>query len=439
MAEPVAEEHLPSYQASQTASPRSTITAAHANLNTLSTEHQSTLVDSSGKNKWLSLTVTTRPRKPQSLPQYWEGDIIKGQVELDLREGKTENAKRLSISVIGGTTLVGQPESIFLNDAQTLWTPSPTSPKLQGKQTWPFEITLPKQVDIKGSKYNLPPTFTVRGSPVHVDYKLVVQVKRGFFKSNAELMTTFGYLVSTVAEPPSALRQTAYREVSAVLGPEVDPEGWKILEPVKTTGSLFGQSGSVEIEVTLTYALGSPVPLRLTLKSTNTTALDLLATPKSIRLEIVRSMITGPDAASNDTASLKSENVASENEGFAFWWDTPRTTDSGPPRDPNERVLWGELEIPLTLKPTFCFHQFSLRYSLILQPLTATGWHTASDSKQKKLKPLLSEWVTIVSKPTPGMPKARSDAPPGYDRTQQTNFLKSVGGRGGSGFCVASR
>lgn len=64
-------------------------------------------------------------------------------------------------------------------------------------------------------------------------------------------MTTFGYLVSTVAEPPSALRQTAYREVSAVLGPEVDPEGWKILEPVKTTGSLFGQSGSVEIEVTV--------------------------------------------------------------------------------------------------------------------------------------------------------------------------------------------
>lgn len=36
--------------------------------------------------------------------------------------------------------------------------------------------------DGESKYYNLPPSFTLRASPVYVDYKLVVNIKRGFLK-----------------------------------------------------------------------------------------------------------------------------------------------------------------------------------------------------------------------------------------------------------------
>jgi len=46
-------------------------------------------------------------------------------------------------------------------------------------------------------------------------------------------------LVRTVADPPSPLRQLAYREGTPVLGPDIDPTGWKVHPPVSIEGTLF--------------------------------------------------------------------------------------------------------------------------------------------------------------------------------------------------------
>jgi len=54
------------------------------------------------------------------------------------------------------------------------------------------------------------------------------------------LSTNFAFIPRTVAEPPSALRARVYAEGGAILGPDTDPEGWKVYDPVKITGTLFG-------------------------------------------------------------------------------------------------------------------------------------------------------------------------------------------------------
>ena len=43
-----------------------------------------------------------------------------------------------------------------------------------------------------------------------------------------------------MAEPPSALCARGYAEGGVILGPDADPEGWKVYDPVKITETLFG-------------------------------------------------------------------------------------------------------------------------------------------------------------------------------------------------------
>jgi len=61
------------------------------------------------------------------------------------------------------------------------------------------------------------------------------------------LSTNFGYRPVTVPDSPSALRQLAYSEGSPILGPDDDPDGWKVLPPVTVTGRLF-EAHDAEVE-----------------------------------------------------------------------------------------------------------------------------------------------------------------------------------------------
>ncbi|KAJ2935435.1 hypothetical protein H1R20_g1660, partial [Candolleomyces eurysporus] len=303
--------------------------------------------------------------------------------------------------VIGGT--IWQGELIFLKETQILWTCEGKGSKLVGKHVWPFAFILPKQVEVKGGgtgKYDLPPSFAKYSSGLRVDYRLLVEIKRGGFpKIDKTLLTLFGYEINSVSEPLSELRQLAYTEEIPLFGPEVDPYGWKVLPAFVVKGTLSGKALQVEITLAIsnptTYAIGYPIPLRITLKTRSKDALVLeeLAKPTAIGLD----------------------------EGFAFWWSTPQDDPDPNQVANNTRELHGELDVPRTIKPTFLFPRCSVRYTLQLLPLTAPGWINASDTQY----PLLSERVTIVSRQGPGM-NVRSDAPPGYDRSQAVNYLQSV-------------
>jgi hypothetical protein len=65
-------------------------------------------------------------------------------------------------------------------------------------------------------------------------------------------MTSFVLLVRTVADSPSPLRQLAYSEGTPVLGPDIDPAGWKVHPPVSIVGTLFS-TRPVEVSCTVCH------------------------------------------------------------------------------------------------------------------------------------------------------------------------------------------
>lgn len=105
----------------------------------------------------------------------------------------------------------------------------------------------------------------------------------------------------------------------------------------------------------LTYALGSHIPLLVTLSGSDEQALDLLSTPSAVRMHLVRVRSVGSHATQEDAVG-RSNNVFRDSVGTAFFWPS----DEGAPRA-GTRVLNGELEIKKALKLGFVFPRFSLR------------------------------------------------------------------------------
>ncbi|EGN98814.1 hypothetical protein SERLA73DRAFT_54832 [Serpula lacrymans var. lacrymans S7.3] len=337
-------------------------------------EHTYSLENSKGQ-KWLFLVVKSRSRDSLSLPTYYAGDVISGRTEINVI--KSESIKAVTISVTAGTTSVGQEEQLFLKIENELWNPNmilPDGTKVskfsKGIYSWPFEVTLPTETEVQDGtakkKFPLPPTFSERASPAYIDYKLFVTIKRGALRVNQTLSTSFGYNIITRADPPSSLRQLAYREGSPLIGPKGDPEGWKVLPPVSIKGTFFGSKDAVvdctlAIATPLTYARASPLPLTITLTSEDNHALDLLSSPSSIQLLLVRSMATGSDATSEDI-SRRSNNFFLENVARAVFW--PSSEGS---KEDGRRVLSGEVDIKNIFKPSFMFPRFTVRVCFSLR------------------------------------------------------------------------
>ncbi|TDL25704.1 hypothetical protein BD410DRAFT_895932 [Rickenella mellea] len=385
------------------------------------TEQAYSLETNAGR-KWITLRVTSWSPNPKSLPLFLDGDTIKGTVEVDLE--KPESSKGVSINISGEVTSVGQEPQPFLDLSSQLWTGSKLA---AGKQSWPFSIALPKEVNAsenpksdKGKPYPLPPSFSERASAAYIDYKITVTVKRGAFKVNQTLSTSFAYVPRIRAPPPSALRLLAYSEGDHLVGPEGDPQGWKTLPPVTVKGTLFDTKG-IEIECILavatpiSFATGSPIPLFLTLKCSDSQALDLLAAPAAPIIYLTRSVAIGSEAA-NDDAPRRSNNTFVENIGKAFFWPS---TEGAP--EEGVKKLSGELEVKKGTKPSFIFPRFSLRHYLTFDAPAAPGF-VASTADQ----PVFTERISIVTENTPGV-VPRSHAPPGYTHEDTGNYNNSVG------------
>ncbi|KAL7279290.1 hypothetical protein ACG7TL_007131 [Trametes sanguinea] len=384
------------------------------------TEHRYQLEDSKGR-PWLWLTVKSRSRESRQLPLFFDRDTITGTVEVDL--DKADGSKGVLISVLAGVTAVGQEETRFLDVSSELWNAKSSPAKLTGKHSWPFSVTLPAECPSpergKGKQpqqtYPLPPTFSERASPAYVDYKLVATVRKGAFRVNQTLATSIVYLPMVRAEPPSALRQLAYREGSALIGPEGDPDGWKVLSPVSVAGAIFG-ARQVELRW-LSQSL--PIPIILTLEGSDEQALDLLSTPSSVRMHLLRVRLVGSHAMQDESAG-RSNNVFRETVGTAFFWPS----DEGAPQ-PAKRVLQGELEVKKGLKLGFTFPRFSLRYMLALLPFQAPGFAPAAPAGPDS-EALLTVPVSITTVNAPGV-VPRSYAPPGYVFPEEGDYNTAVG------------
>lgn len=64
--------------------------------------------------------------------------------------------------------------------------------------------------------------------------------------------TSIVYVPRRIAPSPSPLRITAYRDGSQLLGPEIDLEGWSILQSIELSGTLFGTK-AVKVQAMVRY------------------------------------------------------------------------------------------------------------------------------------------------------------------------------------------
>ncbi|KAH9063997.1 hypothetical protein EDB87DRAFT_1557455 [Lactarius vividus] len=386
-------------------------------------EHCHALQDKNGRD-WLSLKVQSRAADSKHMPLFLEGDIIKGEVRLDLT--KAETLKGLTITIRAGTTAVGQDEELFLDKTEPVWTPaSPSEAKVVGTHTHTFSISIPRDAAVAlvpkatPKRFSLPPTFSERASPAYIDYKLYVTVRRGGLRVNSKLSTSFAFLPRTVADPPSPLRALVYAEGGAVLGPDADPQGWKVFDPVKITGTLFN-ARDVSVQCTLamatpfTYASNSPVPLLLTLHGTDIQALDLFVS--SPCLHLLRTVAIGSEAA-EEAGLRRSNNTFVSNVAKGVFW--PHEEAIG---DPGVRALRGELFIPKGTKQSFTFPRIACRYSVVLLPPQVPGFTstTAPD------KPLLMERITVTLANAPGI-FPTSQIPPGYEVPTEGDYNVATG------------
>lgn len=94
------------------------------------------------------------------------------------------------------------------------------------------------------------------------------------------------------------------------------------------------------------------MPLWLTVTGSDEQALDLLSTPKAVKLLLVRSLATGSDATTD--TDHRTDNCFSENVARAVFWVPEDYRGQG------QRVLQGEVDVKTSLKPSILFPKFTL-------------------------------------------------------------------------------
>jgi len=369
---------------------------------------------------WIWLKIKSRAKGAKQLPIFFQGDVIEGEVEVDF--SKADGAKAVTIAAHGGVTTVGQDEFQIFDITRELWD-AKSSPKPKGKLSWPFSFTLPSEVmasdKIKGkpSPFRLPPSFSERAASAYVDYKFIITVRKGAFKINQAFNTTFVYIPVTQASPPSKLRKMAYQDQTPLVGPEIDFDGWKVFPSFKITGTLFNTL-PVDIECSfaiaqpLSFALGSPVPLYLTFRSDDETALDVLAKPSSVNVFLQRERKIGYAALSEGAEGTT--NTFREPLGKAYFWPDGAS-------EHGKRTLQGEVLIKKGSKPSFAFPRFSLQYFITLKAFQTSGFTGANADTIH-----VSEKLAVHTVNEPGI-VTRSYAPPGYSDVEEGNYATTAG------------
>ncbi|KAF8905075.1 hypothetical protein CPB84DRAFT_1845157 [Gymnopilus junonius] len=404
-----------------------------------------------------TLTIVSEAPYSKTLPTFLEGMPIVGKVRLSL--DKPELIQSVIVSVIGQViTGANQGEQLtFINILRTLWSqtegePRNTNPdnedsslagtpeatgsspkytgKLQGEYTWHFSIPLPKEVVLPlGSRnepqvFTPPATFNERHARASVAYEVSLKLTRGKLRPDQKLAGPFGYIPITRPPPFSILRQIAYQEGTAVLGPIIDPDGWFSTDPINVQVKMFN-TRTIKVGCTLflakplSYTRGSLIPLSLRLESSDQQALDLLSASKAIVLRLRRRIKNNWESEhALDPLSWK-DTV--EDSQLAVWWPSAEKPDAS---SIPTRFVNGELHLRSDVKPSSAMANFRIEYSVVLFPFDSAG------AVILHADPLIHQQVDIVTAFAPG-PRPRMSAPPGYESdsaiTAPSTFNISLG------------
>ncbi|KAJ6558644.1 hypothetical protein B0H10DRAFT_1846698 [Mycena sp. CBHHK59/15] len=386
-----------------------------------STEHFFHLKDKK-KKTWATLKLFSSAPAPNALPTFLEGDKITGLLTLDIPSG--EKISGVAI-LVRGEIVIGpgkQDRLCFLEILTPLWSKGGGYPgsaprldgRLSGDYRWPFSIYIPKDVVLPDPgrrgvvrTYHLPQTFLERSTKASAHYYLSVNITRSAFREDSELRTMFVYVPAVRPDPPSALRQRAYRENAPIPGPDIDRDGWHTCPTATLRGTVFNNR-AVEVQCVfslakpLSYTRGSVIPCSLTLLCRDSQALNLLSAPTAINVHL-RRQVNYPALSTLPLYLLPTPESVHE-IGRAVW----RPANDASRRPDSSRKFEGEIHLAKNLKPTTAISDFTVRYFVALLPLEVTGFLSADS------QPLVEQEVQIATIFAKG-PKPRSYAPSGYE------------------------
>ncbi|KAJ6531971.1 hypothetical protein B0H19DRAFT_1242118 [Mycena capillaripes] len=386
-------------------------------------EYTYDLFNKSGK-PWATLSLLGKAEQGKTTPTFVEGSPVTGEVRLDLESGDAIHSVVLSVK---GQVITGATPSemvTFIDVPTTLWSRSmgdPRNPgregtgnkwseKLKGKYVWPFSISLPQTVSLpfagREETFRLPQTFFERHTRGQIEYEVAVRFTRTKLRSDHRLSTTINYTTLSRPGPPSRLRQLAYQQHTALLGPDSDPDGWHTLPPVRTRGKLLGASRSVDatcrfsLATPLCYTRGTTIPCAILIECNDPEALELLSTPESVVVRLRRNVRfhTGEKAATHygDVASKLVWKEELDHSELASWWPA---SDRGLETDSTDtlviqaprRMCRGEIQLRPDLITSSSIAHFRIEYSVVLFPFDAPGYESLDR------EPLVIEPVEIAS------------------------------------------
>ncbi|KAF7327972.1 hypothetical protein MKEN_00377400 [Mycena kentingensis (nom. inval.)] len=372
-------------------------------------EHVYPLVDGKG-SPWATLTLRSSAKSSKSVPTFHEKEHINGTFQLNSEKGDSIQSVTVTITgrVVTGSTI--NDSFTFLTQSLCLWSKadsktSGAATKLLGTSSWPFSIPMPKTVSLK-ERFNLPETFLERHIGGSVTYEISVLVSRGKLRSDSEIKTRFAYIPGIRPDPPSLLRQLAYREHTELPGLEVDPIGWTSTATAIVRGTIFKTRQAamhcmLSLANPLSYTRGTVIPLRVTLESNDGQALDILSSPTAPVVTLRRSVRYQNLSTSSKRGADWIESV--EDICRAVLWPSANGVDAA-----YSRCLEGEMKLPKDLASTSSIGIFIVSYSIVLTAFEAAGFVPTSSQA------ILAEPVTIATAHTRDSPRPLEYAPPSY-------------------------
>ncbi|KAF7316680.1 hypothetical protein HMN09_00400900 [Mycena chlorophos] len=378
-------------------------------------EHTFPLFDGRG-NPWATLTLRSSAKSTKSVPTFHEKEHINGSFELTAEKGDSIQSVTVTITgrVVTGSTI--DDSYTFFSHSLPLWSKaesrsSGAAAKLLGTTSWPFSIPMPKTVGLKeGSRadvqYRLPETFLERHIRGSISYEISVLVSRGKLRSDCEIKTRFAYIPGIRPDPPSLLRQLAYREHAELPGPEVDPLGWFGSTTAVVRGSVFKTRQAaihcmLSLANPLSYTRGTVIPVRLMLESTDGQALDIMSAPSAPVITLRRHVRYQNLATSTKRAADWVDAV--EDVCRAVLWPSASGVDAA-----YSRCLEGEIKLPKDLASTSSIGLFTVSYTIVLSSFEAAGFIPATSHH------ILAEPVTIATTHARDSPRPLEYAPPSY-------------------------
>lgn len=116
------------------------------------------------------------------------------------------------------------------------------------------------------------------------------------------------------------------------------------------------------------------IPCHLLIECLDPQAMDVLASPKTIDVRLLRHIKYFPDPTLVIAGRHVAPVVDTQEVERAIWWENPNTV----PQGPYERIIEGEIHLPIALQPPTDFKLFTIEVHIPLsQPEPFLFWLTA--------------------------------------------------------------